>query len=384
MHTFAGRWFGAGAGALMLLSSAGVAAESAARTRAVMRDVFEAIAYLLPLSLKDPDPSSPTGDPELLKGKLDVLTRSAKDLVAHTGKSEAEFGLLARSFERSVADIRAGFDAEYPAFAYFGLMDLTQHCAACHARLPDAGNNDLGQRLLARIDVDALAREDLARLYVATRQFDAALSLYERILLDTGTNPIDTDLAGTFVDYLQVVIGVEQDLARARTFIGQYRARADLPIYLRQRTERWLQRIDAVGDALRAAPTLVAGQRQFDLATGITPTPAGRERAIDDLVAASILRRYLLDNPAAPGADRAQAYYLLALIALRTTEMKPAVPELELLLEAAIRAAPKGPHARDAYVMLEEYGFVDDALLGRGEVRASFLDMAALRKLVGW
>ncbi len=366
-------------GALVCAGAPGARADEG--TRAIMGEVFDTIAYLLPLSVREPDPAA-GGDAELLERKLQVLADASKALAAHGGGGESEFGLLARSFERGVADIRSAFDSHYPAFAYFALMDLTQHCAACHARLPDARNFDFGQRLMARMDVDALDPEDLAQLYVATRQFDRARDVLENLLLSPEQDPVDLDLAGTLVEYLNVSISVAQDLARPRALLAKLAARPDMPYYMQRRLAAWQAAIDEVGGALVAAPDLATARRLFDSATGLTVAPGGRERTVHDLVAASILRRWEEANREAPAAERAEAYYLLGAIALRTTELKPAVPEMELLFEAAIRADPKGPFAAPSYALLEEYGFINDQHLARGTEGGSLLDMAALRKLV--
>ncbi|MGE0388112.1 MAG: hypothetical protein AB7Q97_25585 [Gammaproteobacteria bacterium] len=366
---------------LALILPAAAAEDASAKTRAVMRDVFDAIAYLLPLSLRGNQGATP--DEALVNAKLDVLTASAKALADHAGDKDREFGLLARSFEHGTQDIRRAFDTRYPAFASYALMDLTQHCAACHSRLPDQHENVFGQRLMARMNVDGLAREELAQLYVATRQFDHALEVYEKVLLDRGEDPIDLDLAGVLVEYMRVSIGVRQDFARPRQFLKQFLGRPDLPFYLRQRLQAWDKRMAALGPDLAATPSLALGRRIFASATAETPAPEGRERVIDDVVAASVLRRYLQDQPRAPATERAEAYYLLGVIVLRTTGSRPLVPEMELLFEAAIRTAPNGQFARTAYALLEEYGFVNQQHLARTGTDPAFIDMPALRRLIG-
>ncbi|MCC7411698.1 MAG: hypothetical protein IT495_08705 [Gammaproteobacteria bacterium] len=350
-------------------------------TRAIMDDVFDAIAYLLPLSLRESE-GEVQRDEELLRRKLDVLSRSAATLEKHTGKHEAELALLARSFDRSIEDIRQAFDSRYPAFSYYAVMNLTEHCAACHARLPDERDNAFGQRLMARMDVDALAPADLAQIYVATRQFDAAAGTWERVLLDPDVTALDSDLAGTLIDYLAVCIGVLQDVERPRALLARFVARPDVPLYLHDRVDVWQRALTGLAPALTGPATLAGARTVFDAGTALTLAPAGRERAVHDLVAASLLRRFLAATPGAAAEARAEAYFLLGIIAMRTTELKPSVPEMELLFEAAIRAAPKGPHAHRAYALLEEYGFVGDVHLGRPNTETPLLDMAALRALI--
>ncbi|MSR13197.1 MAG: hypothetical protein EXR86_01230 [Gammaproteobacteria bacterium] len=73
--------------------------------------MFEAIAYLLPLSVGEVGVSS-EWDRELIDGKLAVLRRSSAALVVHTAKRSPEFRYLARSFDETVHDIDESFKEE--------------------------------------------------------------------------------------------------------------------------------------------------------------------------------------------------------------------------------------------------------------------------------
>ena len=53
-----------------------------------------------------------------------------------------------------------------------------------------------------------------------------------------------------------------------------------------------------------------------------------------------------------------------------------------MLLAAAIQADPKGPHARDAYSLLEEYGYIQEEHLARQRDSSVLLDMGALKKSI--
>ncbi len=76
------------------------------------------------------------------------------------------------------------------------------------------------------------------------------------------------------------------------------------------------------------------------------------------------------------------AYYMLGVIALRTLEPKSAVPEMELLLAASIRADPNGAHAVESYALIEEYGYVHEEHLAASSTSQTLIDMAALRALI--
>lgn len=351
-------------------------------TRSLMDQVFDAIAYLLPLSVRDADTSS-AWDRELINEKLSVLRRSATALASHTKSRAPEFGLLARSFEETVTDIDTSFREEWPTYAYFSLMELTQHCVACHSQQPAEVREEFSQRLLARINTDLFDDSELAQLYVATRQFAAAERTLAHKLLDPGQDAIDLDIAGVTLDYLQLAIGVTHTPEQAATLFEKFAKRADAPFYLRERMHHWHARLTALGPVLAEPPQLDTGRKLFQGASAEFRGTRDRGPAVDDLVAATVLRRFIDGQAVATGPDVAEAYYLLGVIALRTLEPRYSVPEMEILFASAIEADPHGPWARPSFLLLEEFGFIRDVPLARvdTEETSRLLDMAALQKL---
>ncbi len=361
---------------------AGAADTGDAATRAVMHEVFDAIAYLLPLSVRDAESAS-AWDRELIDAKLATLSEASGALVAHAKGKDEEFRYLARSFDETTREIAGSFRETWPSYAYFSLMELTQHCVACHSRLPSEAQTAFGQRLMSRVDPAEFDPSELAQLYVATRQFDAAEKVLERKLLSPKEDAIDLDNAGVLLDYLDLALVVRHDTRRATALLEKFAKRPDVPRYLAARLAAWRASIASLAPVLEGEPSLERARELFHTADTLTRAPRGRERAIHDLVAASLLQRYIAAQPGATGEGVADAYYMLGIIALRTTEPKYSVPEMEGLFASAIRAAPKGPHARESYNLLEEFGYWRDLHLARARDDSSLIDMNALRELVG-
>lgn len=346
---------------------------------ATMHEIFDAVAYLLPASISAVH-NQDYADRALVDRKLAELSASSDALLAHTRGGEQEFQLLAKAFDHRIADVRAAFESDYPSFAYFALMGLIEHCTACHSRLPDNTDFVFGQRLLARMNVDEIDREDLADILVATRQFDMALSELETELADPAIHPIDHDLAGTLIHYLNVSIAVQQNMDRPLATLQNYLKRSDLPYFLQRRVTLWLADMRRLKADLAEAPDFNAALQLFEVAGQSVAVPGDRSAAVKDLVAASMLRRLLAGGLS---QDRtAVAYYMLGVIALRTSELRPSVPEMELLLVAAIEADPQGPLAKDAFALLEEYGFIEDQRLSADPNARPLIDMAALEAKV--
>ncbi|MEQ8232790.1 MAG: hypothetical protein RLW61_07550 [Gammaproteobacteria bacterium] len=351
-------------------------------TGLVMRDVYDAIAYLLPLSVRNSETDSPW-DRELIDSKLEVLSSASHALVEHAEGQDTEFTLLARSFDRLVGDIAASFREEWPDYAYYSLMELTDHCVACHSRLPSESQKLFGERLIARMQLDDVEPENRALLLVATRQFDTALALLERRLLDPALDPVEAEYRGILVRYLRIALSTANDLDRVAGFIDDYAARSDLPYYLSRRLAHWRKALTRHAGSLSGEPNLERARQIFDAATRLTLAPGNRIRAVEDFIAARLMRTYLAANPELEPALRAELYYKLAIVALRTSEPEPAVPEMEMLLAAAIEADPHGPLAEDAYAMLEEYGYVHEEHLARQLETRVLIDMQGLREKIG-
>lgn len=348
---------------------------------AIMRDVYDAIAYLLPLSLRDPADRS-VWDRGLIEEKVSQLENAAQTLNIHMSGAEKESEQIARSFEQSVSGIGRTFSNEWPEFAYFSMMDLVQHCVACHSRIEAPSQALFGQRLIARMDTREMPEGDVVRLFIAVRQFDAALKSLDKILMDPNLHPIEADYASHMVDYLQVALGTMREPDRVTKFLNRYKARGDLPFYLLRRVDTWLEAVAEFGSAVTSNPDFDVAKSIFYGADKLSRGPGDRLRAAHDVIAATIIRAYLEDRANTSSSNLSEAYYILGVVALRTLEPKLAVPEMELLFASSIRADPKSAYAEEAYALLEEYGYVHEDHLADEVVEQTLIDMPALRKLM--
>jgi tetratricopeptide (TPR) repeat protein len=365
---------------IFLLVSQSATAQTGDELKRPMWNALEAISYLLPLSLLGREISSE--DKLLIEEQVSELLTSSDALAGHGKIREPEFGLLAYSFEKAVGRVQSSFSDERYMDAYFALSDMTQNCVSCHSRLPDASDYLLGQKLFARMNTEMLSPEEIAQLYVATRQFDNALQKFEEFIHGPDSNPIDLDLDGIWIDYLQIGLAVKQDVERVRATLLRFLKNDSLPVYIRGHLRSWLGSLDELADVLKVEPSLERARTIFDDATTMTLVPAGRERAVHDIVASSILRRLLETGRLADPVSVSESYYLLGVIALRTLRLKPAVPEMEFLLASAVRAAPDSEFAERAYLLLEEFSYADYLGFGTGTVPEADGDIRELRELV--
>lgn len=361
------------------ISATAVKAEDT--TASIMREVYDAIAYLLPLSLST-ETGTGTWDQELIESKLATLKAASAALKSHTAGDAGELRYIARSFDEMTADVTKAFSNEWPEFAYFSVMDLVQHCVACHSRVAAPSQALFGERLIARMDTREIPPADVIKLYVATRQFDAAARTIEKMLMAPDRHPIEADYSSLMVDYLQITIAAKRAPEMAQQFLRRYLTRPDIPYYLKRRFEFWIDALQQLAGDIAAPANFARAIEIFHAGDSLSPGPGNRMGAVHDVTAASILRRYL-DAGTESNADVLhEAYFALGVIALRTLEPKSAVPEMEMLLATSIKAAPQGKHALEAYALIEEYGYVHEEHLATRDASQTLLDMDGLRKLL--
>lgn len=353
-------------------------------TRAIMHDVADALEVLLPLSLDSDTFLSPENRDTVLKN-LAKLDDSAHVLSEHGASTSMDFQLMAAAFARAAGRVREDFQYIHPAEARYFLVDLTQHCVACHSR--EAANRDfpLSRSLNKYLQEQPLNEEERARLQVALRQFGDAMDTWESILSDPSREPVDLALDGSFVEYLTIAVRVEHQYKRAATQLRRLMEREDTPFYLRRRLQTWIDDLQAARARGGSTVTLSDARERFqrpDSRPGLLWNDA---RLVSDLVLSADLRRLVAseDRDATP-EELAEAYYMLGVLEARTVGLYSALPSMERFWEAAVRTAPESPYAVEAYALLEEYAattFSGDLPFER--TSDAFARLAELRSLIG-
>jgi mono/diheme cytochrome c family protein len=323
-------------------------ADAAAHTeqiRQTMGGIFGAMRVLLPLSLTE------TGfeDPEQaanVRAAIELLDRSSAQLEQHGASGDVGFAHLARSLAIDARDLRLRYDAGHSREAGYVVQDMADTCVACHSRLP-ATNAPRSEAFAADIAVADLRIEQRAKLFYATRQFDAALDEYEAMLATRSVSANDSDLGGHIDDYLELAIRVRRVPERANAALADFATRKDLSPVLKEEIASWRAALTKLAstppskDPVASARALVA-----------KPARSDRHSLVEHLEASGLLHR-ALDGKLASD-QRAEAYYLLGLIETRIGRSYW-LSQAEAYLETAIRLAPGEEIASDAYDKLEQF-----------------------------
>jgi tetratricopeptide (TPR) repeat protein len=359
----------------------GVAADAPpSGLQGTMRDIFQALTAVFPVSLNAEQFQDPAQYPIILAA-LRALAHYAEGLTMHGQDVPRHLDFLRYSLANDAQQALYWYEHGQYQAAQFALHRLTEHCFACHSKLPPPRRFVLGQQFLAAAPLAHLSLKERARLAVAARQFDTAMELYETLFQSSAITAEDIGLMGAFEDYLKIVLRVQNDFKRALLTLERFQQRSDVPYYLTQYVASWvealkeLQSAAAPDEALPYARALIREGQQRNR------FPADRLGLVHFVVASSLLHRYVDTRPATDPA-LAEAYYLLG-VAEAYISRSLWISETEFFLETAIYLAPKSVHARKAYAFLEEYVLVgytgSSGLHLPADVRAH---LAELRRLV--
>ncbi len=316
-------------------------------TPARMSGIVSALEIALPYAQDEAAFASPAARSEI-SAALRELRRNASALELHAGDNTPGFRFFSRRLADDANEISKRFGAGSHDEARFLLNELADDCAGCHVRLPDAREHAVGAALTARF-ADSAPRTR-AKLFIATRQFDAALASYEALFAQPDQSASALDFGGELQEYLVVAVRVRSDFARAERTLGAFAARPGLPSYLAQLVATWRSALVELTPYAHAA-TLIEAREVLARAEELRRFPADRATLVHDLVASSLLHRALARGLASPD-ETAEASYLLGVAELRNDPSR-GLPQAEAYLESAIRSAPRSDLAREAYALLE-------------------------------
>jgi len=321
-------------------------------TRDTMRQIVDALAFVLPLSLSD-EPFADPAQHRAIVDALDTLAANGAELERHTQGRDVGFTFLSRSLSRDMREIRDRYTAGHVAEARFLLLEVTDHCAACHSRLPDSSEHPIGSRLVDDPRVAALDLDQRVELEVATRQFDRAIESYETLFADPSFSPAELDLHGHIDGYLEVVVRVQNDPARALRTFNKLAQRDDLPAALRENIGAWMASLRALEGRTPTDSPLSDARELIAEAQDPARYPDDRSALVTYLLASGLLHRFTT-TPGVSTAELGEACYLLGVIESRIGRSFW-LSQTEFYLEQAILLAPDRAFANDAYELLEEF-----------------------------
>jgi tetratricopeptide (TPR) repeat protein len=231
------------------------------------------------------------------------------------------------------------------------VVRMTENCIACHSRLPAQREPAFAASLVTSVDRGNLSPVHRARLEIALRQFDRALDIHERLMADPAVVPAALDFTGALADYLTVTLRVSRAPDRARTNLQKFARRTDLSETLARALPVWIEALSSLAPELDKPPTLERAGDILERGEALRRYPADRADLVHQIVASSLLYRYV-QGENVPQSSLAEAFYLLGIsdaFLRRSFERS----EAQFYLEQAIRLEPGSDLAKVAFAELE-------------------------------
>jgi len=341
----------AAAGMAMLAVAAPGAGAEEPEPRTTMHRVFEALSQLLPVAMEEDQWSDPD-QVEAIQTWLDVLAGATRDLAAHARTRDPGFRYLSYSLAANVEEIKYRFEAGRADQARYFLLESTKNCVACHSGLPRAREFPLAGKLTESLELERLSPHEQAQIAVMTRRFEDALSIWEDLFRDENVPPASLDLGGYLLDYLEIAIRVVGDVERPLPVLKALAEREDASPQLSMLLEVWRDDLKQYGPEIHGEVSLDHARKLVGSTDLDDAGAAGRERMVRDIVATTVLRRFI-DQESVTDPDLARAFYLLGFVERRSVGSFW-VPQAEFHFEACMRLDADGPYARDAFRLYEE------------------------------
>jgi hypothetical protein len=320
-------------------------------TRAAMHEIFAALSEILPRCLSTQRFESPA-EREAVRAGLAKIAVNADALAKHAEAANEDVASRGRALAEDARHAEARFASGHFVDARFVALHLTDACVGCHSRLPADKDAPFAAKLIDDAQLKDLSPAERARLAIATRQFDKALTLYESVLTSPPTPSGEAVRTPDLTEYLIVAVRVKRDPRRAAKLLEKLQKRADTPPDVRREIGPWLVTLEAEGKAASAPPSLARARALDESGKRVRAYPYSRAGLIDDLLASSVLHR-LIEDPALSPADRAEAYYLLGVTDAQVRS-SPWLSDSAWYLASAIRTAPHSATAKRAFDAYED------------------------------
>ena len=319
------------------------------KTRAIMSGIASDLAQIYPLSISDERWASPEAS-KRITAHLDNLSKTAAALKTHM-QNDHDFAYLSGSLLRDVNQARSWFEQGRLRETGFVINHLVENCFACHTKLPAS------QKSRPPIQIDAhtlhaLKPQDRVRLLVATRQFDQALQVFEKLTSTPSSSKTGHFTSRLFIDYLKTALVVAQDPARAARVIRKAATHDQQALFVRSHLQAWVQDLEELAKTKELGLTGVGpAKSRIDRARAAMRYGSDQAGAIHLITASAQLHRTLRQS--LPRSQQAEVLYLLGFVESLLGHSFW-LTESRYFLEAAIRAQPHDTVAMQAYTLLEE------------------------------
>ncbi len=319
--------------------------------KAGMKRMAGTLVRLMPYTFSREEFSRPTNQREI-KQLIHAFADGIKGVPQHAGEKllgeDPIVGFAIQRLQSNVHEADVAYNEGHLEFARNVLRESMGLCFSCHTASDFGPQNGFQHvRLISNFHIYPSER---ANFYVATRQFDRAVSVLEGVLKTPGALMDDPHEAlEALRKYLEIEVRVKKDPARAASVVENFLAQKDLPYFVASDGEMWLK---SLREWKREKPSR---NEKTLLSRALSLVKKGRQLQagdsyeggyVDFLRASSLLHECL--RSAKNAKEKARIYQLLG--TSYNTVAESSLWDLPIFyFEACIRTAPKTLIAKVCY-----------------------------------
>ncbi len=323
---------------------------------ASMQNLKLTLERILPKAVDSKVFNDPKNNPEL-RQELGLLNDLA-GRISHNPvriKMDPSFTFLSQGFREEIARANEAFAINRVEYARYKILNVTSYCIECHTRT-SAGPTFAKQDL----DGDLLKLNPLEKgeYFLATRQFDAALTEFQK-LLDTDQDHYQFIQFDRALRYsLAIAVRFQNNPDKAEAVIQKMQRSRRLPYYLKQAGASWQKDIQQWRADKRNLPSNPTAAQQLALAEKLVEKGRNQQKSdsersgdISLLRGLSLLHQVLGGSPSQ--TELGQALFL-------TGTAYEAVRDVvtwslqESYFESCVRRLPHTKWAQSCYKSLEQ------------------------------
>lgn len=252
-----------------------------------------------------------------IQTRLDTLGRLFHEVIAKKDLRSPTFRLTGKALENHFTNARQLFRVGQKQYARWMLESVPTACASCHTQLPEA------PKPLWGLDESNFQGTDFekAEFLFATRNYDPALRLYDKVVADYPGNASTVRLESQEVERalqrkLLIYVRTKRNAAAGAASFEADLKNSQLPPHVKTYLAGWIQQLKKAArervfdfNKASAAQTLKYAHRWFDENTPRVSIAPDHPKLVGHLQATSALYGYL-DTHAADASTPEMLYWL--------------------------------------------------------------------------
>ncbi|MGE4232383.1 MAG: hypothetical protein AB7F43_03555 [Bacteriovoracia bacterium] len=319
----------------------------AEETQTQMQKNFEALIKLQEYAA-DPKAFSNPANREDIQKHLDSI--NVHMFPKKLESTEPGLAAIASLFEAYVNDTREAFrSGAAGSFVRNQVRTMSGFCFQCHTRMEGSKFQDPKKR----IESLNVSNYNKALFLAATRQFDVAIKLFEKIIASTPNGELGMiELTNAARHVLSITVRVKQDPKETMKFLKKLSNRKDLPDFFVRSLSEWKkdvqgwQREKQKPSSLSESQLFALAKKTYAAGTKKQIFPADPSGDVSFLRTTNYIHQALAKNP--KSKNRAEALYILG--SCYDALQDPMLWGLDsMYFEACVREFPHSKTAKNCY-----------------------------------